>query len=127
MNFASGSGTVPVNIHDGETLVLRSLPMNLDYIVTEADADQTTYRACRQSNYSQEIGDTTYTGPGVRFNLDAHILVEVTNDLTVLPAPTAVAQVAGTAFAELLMLCILGAGIYYVLQMRRKEVGYDAI
>lgn len=127
VNFASGSGTVSVNIHDGETLVLRSLPMNLDYIVTEADADQTTYRACRQSNYSQEIGDTSYTGPGVRFTLDAHILVEVTNDLTVIPAPTAVAQAAGTAFAELLMLCILGAGIYFVLSKRRKEVGCDAI
>jgi len=38
-----------------------------------------------------------------------------------------VAQVAGTAFAELLMLCILGAGIYFVLSKRRKEVGYNAI
>jgi len=43
------------------------------------------------------------------------------------PAPTAVTQARLMAFVMLMTLCISGAGIYFVLSKRRKEVGYNAI
>lgn len=125
VEFANGVLTFD-NISDGDQILIVALPKNAEFTVREVNGNEyhASYLATRESGPAS-VG--THVQGGVSLVLSENSVVEVTNDLTVLPAPTAVAQVAGTAFAELLMLCILGAGIYFVLSKRRKEVGCDAI
>ena len=59
--------------------------------------------------------------------LTANTVVEVTNDFTKIPAPTAVQQTRRAAYISLIVVCLFGAGIYFVLSKHRNEGDYDTV